>query len=422
MTAINFDPWRRQPDEVTASPDDEFAERMDAEAQYAREVAFETHRLRVREAAREALAASKRPEAPPFDAGLLRDLLNRPAAPPHRIDGLIPSAAGTLIVAMRKTGKTTLMLNLARCLLTGEDFLGNFGTRRVDGRVGLLNFEVSGDQIARWADEHGVDRDRFFIVNLRGRRNPLGDPEDRERLAHHLRDHEVESLIVDPFSNAFDGTSQNDSGEVSSWLSRLDTFARSDAGVVDVVLAAHAGWGGERTRGASALEDWADSIITLTRDPDDDTQRYLRAEGRDVLMEEDLLRFDADTRQLTMTGGGSRRTNRKVRQLEALMPLVVDLLTENPGMSGNQLDTELAKSDQPHSKGDGKRVANLLVKQGRAEDKEGPRRARLFYLTSPTSLNLPKGNSLTSPTPLYRRGKSEGESEALDFPERTDEP
>ena len=46
-----------------------------------------------------------------------------------------------------------------------------------------------------------------------------------------------------------------------------------------LILTAHAGWNGERTRGASALEDWADVVITLVRDPDNDQVRYLRAEG-----------------------------------------------------------------------------------------------------------------------------------------------
>ncbi len=33
-----------------------------------------------------------------------------------------------------------------------------------------------------------------------------------------------------------------------------------------MILTAHAGWVGERTRGSSALEDWPDSIVTMTVD------------------------------------------------------------------------------------------------------------------------------------------------------------
>jgi hypothetical protein len=74
-----------------------------------------------------------------------------------------------------------------------------------------------------------------------------------------------------------------------------------------VVLSADAGWNGERTRGASAIEDWADSIITMTRDDskDGNGERYLRAIGRDVDLDEDQLTYDASTRTLTLAGTGS---------------------------------------------------------------------------------------------------------------------
>ena len=116
---------------------------------------------------------------PPFDAGTLGEILARPPQPASRVDHLIPWEAGTLIAAQRKTGKTTLTLNLAQSLMTGQDFLGRFGVRPVDGVVAMLNFEVSGAMLAGWADELRISHDRLYLVNLRGRRNPFADPEDR---------------------------------------------------------------------------------------------------------------------------------------------------------------------------------------------------------------------------------------------------
>jgi len=75
-------------------------------------------------------------------------------------------------VAQRKAGKTTLTLNLARALLTGEAFLGAFDVVPVVGDVAVLNFEVSGHTLAHWAHDHAVPPERFHLVNLRGRRNP----------------------------------------------------------------------------------------------------------------------------------------------------------------------------------------------------------------------------------------------------------
>jgi hypothetical protein len=219
-----------QVDEFPADDDDPYQEQ--AESDYAAifdfDVEREAHKIRVREAAREIVEASKRPPAEPFDAGTLAEILARPPEPAARVEGLIPWEAGTELVAQRKTGKTTLLLNLARSLFTGEEFLGKFGVRPIDGEIAFLNFEVSGAQLARWATDVGISPDQFYIVNLRGRRNPFSNTET---------------------GNAFG----------------LDQFARAEVGARDVVLSAHAGWNGERTRGASALEDWADSIITMTK-------------------------------------------------------------------------------------------------------------------------------------------------------------
>jgi hypothetical protein len=160
-----------------------------------------------------------------------------------------------------------------------------------------------------------VDRKRFYLVSLRGRRNPLSHDGDRAELAEQLRRHEVEALFVDPFSRAYIGKSQNDPGEVT-WLAELNRFARADANAVDVVLNAHAGWNGERSRGASALEDWADSIITLVTDPDDRTIRFMRAVGRDIDVDEDRLHYDPHTRTLSLTGDGKRAVVHATKRLD----------------------------------------------------------------------------------------------------------
>jgi hypothetical protein len=299
---------------------------------FERDVKEELHRLKVRQTAQELLKAENEPPAPPFDAGTLGEILARPPDPPMRVDGLIPWDSSALVVAARKTGKTTLDLNLTRCLLTGDDFLGRFPVRPIEGIVGILNFEVSAAMLGRWADEHGIDRERFYMVNLRGRRNPFTHPHDRTVLAADLQARGVESLICDPFGRAYPGKSQNDPGEVGAWLVDLDKFARGEVGAKDVILSAHAGWNGERTRGSSALEDWADVILTMTRDTDDDSQRFLKAEGRDVDLPEDQLVFDPGNRTLSLAGTGSRKKGKDDRKLVDLAVLVVRAAHKQPGI------------------------------------------------------------------------------------------
>ena len=385
---------------------------LEAELDHNRAVADELRRLKVRKAAQDALRAESEPEAQPFDAGTLREILSRPEAPEARVEGLIPWDASTLIVAQRKTGKTTLELNLSRSLLTGDRFLGTFAVRPVTGTVAVLNFEVSAGLLARWADDIGIDRDRLYLVNLRGRRNPLRHADDRARLADDLRSRDVESLIVDPFGRAYTGTSQNDSGEVGAWLVDLDVFARGEVGAKDLILTAHAGWNGERTRGSSALEDWADSIVTLTRDSEDESLRFLRATGRDVEIDEDRLDFDPMTRTLSMSGSGSRRTSREDRAVETATGEVLRYVIANPDASGNDIETGVSGNNGVILKARRRLVSSGALFEHSRTGKGGGKCYRATGPNSehpPTSPSIPRGDVLTSPTsPIegeVRRGK-----------------
>lgn len=326
---------------------------------------------------------------------------------------------------MRKTGKTTFVLNLARSLLTGEYLLGRFAVRPVMGIVALLNYEVSAGQIARWADEVKVDPDRLYLVNLRGRRNPLAHTDDREQLAADLRGRGVETLIVDPFGRAYTGASQNDAGEVGAFLSDLDRFARGEVGAVDLVVTAHAGWAGERTRGSSALEDWADSIVTLVRDADDESIRYLKATGRDVEVEEDRLTFDPSTRLLQLSGSGSRKVAKDERKVAELSQFAVRAAGLHPGAGVAELESAIKQMDDAPTfrNGEVSKAAKFAATRGFMRIQGGgPGKKSLHFAageventpTHPTHPNpsqpIPGEDPLTPPTPPYRGGVGVGGS------------
>ncbi|WP_068154405.1 AAA family ATPase [Rhodococcus phenolicus] len=352
--------------------------------EYRRRVQAELGKLRARRDAQEILRREEEGEAPPFDDGLLEDILARPPEPPYRIQGLVPSDAGTVIVAQRKAGKTTLMLNLARCLLTGEDFLGRFPVVPLEGRLGFLNYEVTGPQLARWADEVGIDRRRLYMANLRGRRNPLGHTKDRAELVRRMKAHGVEAVIVDPFGRAYTGTSQNDAGEVQAFLTNLDMFVRAEVGARDLFLTVHAGWNGERTRGSSAIEDWGDALVFLTKDVMD--RRYLRAEGRDVELDEDALDYDPAARRLTLSGAGNRKAAAKRVKADKLMPVVERIVTETPGLNWSALlkAVRAAPDAGEFQDGDVTLAVSLLDGTGRIRrEVGGPGKPTLHYPWEP---------------------------------------
>lgn len=303
--------------------------------------------LQVADEAREIHEAGRRPERTPWDAGTLADQLKKPEPPAGRIEGLMPWEASTEVVAQRKTGKTTLALNMAHSFLTGDPFLGEFPVVPVEGRIALLNHEVSGWQIARWAEQRGIPDDRLFLVNLRGASNPFRDPASLADLGALLRQQNTETVIVDPFGRAFSGDNQNDAGQVQGWLVQLDEFARGMAGARDVVLTVHAGWDGSRARGSSALEDWADSLIYLTRNTNTGA-RHMRADGRDVEMPERELLLDEHTKTLTL--GALKNPGRKDRPRDDLMAAISAELAALPeghkGLTSSAIRREVGgKSD-----------------------------------------------------------------------------
>lgn len=364
-------------------------------ATFDQDVAVEVERLRVRQAARRQFDAEQAGPAPVYDVATLGEVLGRPPGPLHRVDGLIPAEANTIVVAQHKVGKSTYELNLARSLLTGERFLGTFDVVPVTGTVALLNYEVSAAQLARWADEVGVPHDRLIVVNLRGVPNPFRDNTGRDTLASELRRRRVEVVIVDTFGRAFPGENQNDPSEVGRYLADLDLWARTGVGAADIVVTVHTGWEGERARGASALGDWPDAIITLTKGAEG--YRYMKAEGRDVAVDEDRLNHDERTRRLTMSGCGSRRDQAKADNLDPLVLPVVEFINKHPeGVSGNRIDTELSKLGS-HRRGTGAEVASRAVGRGLITeddlDDKRPGKPHNFYSApaSPASPNLPGG-------------------------------
>lgn len=364
---------------------------------------IETQRRRKR--ARVLLAeieALEHPQPAP-DAGTLAEVLARPRTARWRVEGLLPARGRTLWTAMRKTGKTTALANLARSLLTGQPFLEKFDVQRLDGRFVLLNYEVDGETCARWLDEIGVPVERLFLVNLRGRRNLLADEAGRAELVELIRAAEGEVLAVDPFGRAFTGRSQNDAAEVGPWLVRLDEVAES-AGCSELVVTAHAGWEGERTRGSSALEDWPDSVITMTRDDED--RRFLKAEGRDVDLDEDRLDYDPATRRLSLSGSGSRRQVKAAGRLDELARAAAEIVVEQPGVNVAGLQQALREAGHGVQRGDATKAALLAEQQGWLVRRRGSRNAVEHFPGSvvPSSPEKSPGRLVSSPDPSYRDG------------------
>lgn len=339
------------------------------------EVLHEVRKLQVREEAKRRHKAAQQGPATPLDIASGDELANcADDTPTYRVQGLMLHEGSTLITAQRKVGKTTFMVNLARSLLTGERFLGEFDVDQVEGSVALLNYEVSRGQFGTWARKGGVPGDRFHVVTLRGTRNPLAHPEERARLAELLKERGVEVLMVDPFANSFTGDNQNDAGQVASFLHELSVFTREEVGATDLILTNHAGWNAERTRGSSALEDWGDSLVKLVQG--EDRLRYLSALGRDVDVPEGQLEFDPETLHLTLNREGSRVMAKQNEAVGALVDAVVAVAYDSPGLGTRGIQEALKDRGVTFSKAALTPAIAIAIGRGLVELKvEGQRKA-----------------------------------------------
>jgi hypothetical protein len=273
----------------------------------------EAVRIRIRREARtlvdqeDALRSFRKPR----ELFTLADELAQPEEPVHfRIDELMPAGSNVLITAMFKSGKTTLVNHVTRCLVDALPVLGRYACEPLDddARVGIWNYEVSSPMYVRWLRDAGVrNTDRVSLLNLRGHSMPLRADVVRAYAVDWLVSHNVRVWVLDPFARAFlgSGDSENDNAQVGAFLEMLDDIKR-EAGVSELIMPTHTGRaemgaGTERSRGATRLDDWADVRWLLVRDKDG--TRYFRASGRDVETEEATLEFNPLTRDLRLVDG-----------------------------------------------------------------------------------------------------------------------
>lgn len=293
---------------------------------------------------------------PPAMTGLAA-LLDEPDEDEQwRVQGLIPAGGNALLIAQAKSGKTTWINNLARCLADWSPFLtedvdnvGDLGTVTplLEGEtLAIVDLELDRRTIRRWLrTQKIVNTDRVLVESLRGRTGVLDirDAARRRAWAGHLASHNVKVLVVDCLGPllAYYGADENSNTEVGQILAALEAL-KHEAGVQELILVHHAGHNGERSRGASRLRDWPDVEIRLMIEgsedprfePAPDAPRYIAARGRDVALRERKLAFNPLNQRLSLAQeGGNRAQVKQTKQREGLMAV----LRKKPGSSQRDL-------------------------------------------------------------------------------------
>jgi len=245
-----------------------------------------------------------------------------------RIKGLLPAEGNAVVVAPRKTGKTTLVGELIRSLADGVPFLG-YACAAVTS-VALFNYENTERQQRAWLRALGIEQlNRVHVLHLRGSALSLNVPQVRAYVTQWLAERAVEVWIPDPYLRAAQGivVNENDNGQANVFTGVLDEI-KLESGVKEIVMPAHSSnkneieSGAESMRGAGRVEDWADAIWYLTSV---EGKRFIRATGRDVELSETQMHFDTTTRHLSI---GQPGHGRKEAALEGDVAQVSKVLRE----------------------------------------------------------------------------------------------
>jgi RecA-family ATPase len=257
------------------------------------------------------------------------------------IRDVFPTGANVTLTAQYKAGKTTLINSLARSLADGEKFLNYFDAPDHPGRIVIFNYEVNREQYRRWFDDVGIKNvEKVSLYHMKGSSIPLLVPHIQDLIVDVLKKLKTQTWILDPFAGAFTGSGdENSNSDVTVFLNILDII-KERAGVSNLVIPIHTGraqeHGIDRARGATRLDDWADVRWLLKKTQDG---RFFSADGRDVLIEEQALAYNAESRSLTFGGADAYMTKKYNNE-----DIWYEAVLNNPGKTTSDILTILHKN------------------------------------------------------------------------------
>lgn len=248
------------------------------------------------------------------------------------VDDLFPAGI-CQVNAQQKSGKTTLALNLARSLLTGDPFLRRFAVNFApDEAIGYLNLELDKSMFLRWVAELGMETTELKRMHIYHAREPgFGRPDFKNSrqlswFLDWLAEEHITFLVVDTLSKLYDpqqwgGGSDPNIAYNRFWQS-MESLKR-EARLRGVLILHHTGYsedGAQRARGASAMMDNPDVNLTYRHSGSQggsapDAKRYLSANGRIDQVPEFEIDFDVHCRQLQVTTSGMKREDASRRRL-----------------------------------------------------------------------------------------------------------
>lgn len=343
------------------------------------------------------------PPKPPFPEPILASRLQRSQGVDWLWYGYLAPGSMTLMSALWKSGKTTLLAHLLRAFEQGGDFCG---LRVAPSRV----LYVTEESEHRWAgrrDALGLkDHLSFLVRPFHGRPKWEEWKDFIAYLGTVCAVNPCDLIVFDPLVNLWPVRDENDNAQVGAALLPLQALTKNRA----ILLVHHMrkGDGQEATasRGAGALPAFVDTIMEMRRYcPADhkDRRRVLTSHGRDDETVQELV-IELTEAGEYVTHGDKREAGRN-----DLLPILDDLLpVEPPGWTTEQIIGKWPGDSAPRKE----RVLDALrlgTETGRwLRDGTGKKgRPYLYWRPQKDSVSVP---------PLYREGTETESEERIETP------
>jgi hypothetical protein len=250
----------------------------------------------------------------------------------------------TLLVALMKAGKTTLIGHLLRALQEGKPFLGR-ATRETRTLV------VSEESQTIWAgrrDALGLDDHLSLLCKPTVAKLNYGEwCEFIGYVGEQAAERECDLVAFDTLGTFAPWKNENESAEVNAAVLPFNRLTEAGRGVLGFHHAGKTDQGeGKAARGSTALAAAVDIILEMRRfKPDDrtDRRRVLSGLGRfDEVPDELVIALADDGTGYTAEG------DRKELAARELADAILDVLpADRPGLRGDEVHEAMPKGDRP---------------------------------------------------------------------------
>ena len=199
--------------------------------------------------------------------------------PSYLIEPILPAGGLAVIFGASSVGKTFLALDMALCVATGIDWLGQYPVKK-----GLVVYVMAegigglGRRIRAWEIAHGlkVSADTFFVPEP----VQLKDPQEVKKfialLKQQLPDDVPPALVViDTLARCFLGGDENSAKDMGLFIAGADAIRAATGATVLVIH--HPGLKKDHERGSTALRGAADTVMAIEPHPAT-SARWLKGE------------------------------------------------------------------------------------------------------------------------------------------------